>query len=132
MIESAPLMATVAFGRFTLLDPRGDLAGHVIIAPECILLQPGPEARVRDISYLALWSAVRVQAVTTELAALARIGSTVVNATTPDLHAILHAIAPSTAPMFVEAGECRRRFARRQLRAELERAASSRRHPHPR
>ena len=121
-------MASVAFGRFTLVDLRGESAAQVIIAPECILLQPGPAARVRDVSYLALWSAVRVEAVTNELAALARIGSTVVNATTPELHAILHAIAPATAPMFVGAGECRRGSARRRLKAELERAASRGQH----
>ena len=121
-------MAAVAYGRFTLLDLRGESAGQVIIAPECILLQPGPAARVRDVSYLALWSAVRVEAVTNELAALARIGSTVVNATTPELHAILHAIAPAAAPVFGGEGRCRRRFARAKLKAELARSAAPLRH----
>jgi len=117
-------MAAVAYGRFTLLDLRGDATGQVIIAPECILLQPAPAARVRDVSYLALWSARRVEAIAGELATLARVGSTVVDASTPEVHAILHAIAPATAPMFVGVGECRRRFARRRLKAELERSAS--------
>ena len=117
-------MSAVAFGRFTLLDLRGDPTGQVIIAPECILLQPAPQARVRDVSYLALWSAPRVEAIAGELAKLARIGSTAVDTSTPELHAILHAIAPATAPMFVGAGECGRRFARRRLKAELERAAA--------
>jgi hypothetical protein len=117
-------MSAVAFGRFTLLDLRGDPTGQVIIAPECILLQPGPQAGVRDVSYLALWSAHRIQAIAGELASLARLGATIVDTTTPELHAILHAIAPATAPMFVAAGECGRRFARRRLKAELERAAA--------
>ena len=116
-------MSAVAFGRFTLLGPRGDATGQVIIAPECILLHPGSQARVRDVSYLALWSASRVEAIASELARLARIGSTIVDASTPELRAILHAIAPATAPMFVGAGECGRRFARRRLKAELERTA---------
>jgi hypothetical protein len=116
-------MASVAFGRFTLLDVRGDATGRVIIAPECILLQPAPAARVRDVSYLALWSAGRVEAIANELATLTRVGSTIVDRSTPELHAILHAIAPATAPVFVGAGECRRRFARRRLKAELERSA---------
>jgi len=117
-------MSAVAFGRFTLLDLRGEPTGQVIIAPECILLQPGPLSRVRDVSYVALWSAHRVEAIAAELARLAGIGSTVVDASTPELHAILHAIAPATAPMFVGAGECRRQFARRRLTAELERTAA--------
>jgi hypothetical protein len=96
----------------------------VIIAPECILLQPAPATRVRDVSYLALWSARRVDAIVNELATLARIGATTVDASTPELHAILHAIAPATAPLFVGAGECGRRFTRRRLKAELARPAS--------
>src|SRR6059058_40950 len=87
-------MAAVAFGRFTLMDLRGTVVGAVIVAPECILLQRGPAARVRDVSYLALWTDTRIAAIATELAALARSGPTTVDARTPELHAILHAIAP--------------------------------------
>ena len=119
-------MAAVAFGRFTLIDPHGDSLGDVIIAPECILLQRMPAAAVRDVSYLALWSTDRVEAIAKELASLARIGSTVIGPTTPELHTILRAIAPATAPMFVGAGRCRRRFARHTLKGVLERTPAKR------
>jgi|SRR5581483_3949206 len=109
----------VAFGRFTLIDLRGDRMGEVIIAPECVLLQRGPAAPVRDVSYLALWSQSRVDAIARELTTLPP--STVVDASTPELHAILHAIAPATTPLFVGAGECRGGFTRRRLKAVLAR-----------
>src|SRR5207248_7070127 len=65
------LMAGVAFGRFTLIDLHGESLGEVIIAPEYILLQRGAAGPARDVSYLALWSAARLQAIENELAALA-------------------------------------------------------------
>ena len=128
MIESAAFMAAVAFGRFTLIDLRGALVGTVVVAPECIMLQPGPAARIRDVSYLALWTDTRIAAIATELATLADIGPTTVDARTPELHAILHAIAPAAAALFGGAGECRRRFARVKLKAELARAGARQRH----
>jgi hypothetical protein len=117
-------MAAVAFGRFTLIDLRGASVGTVIVAPEYILLQRGPAARVRDVSYLALWTDDRIAAVASELTALARTESAAVDARTPELHAILHAIAPGAVPVFAGAGHCRRRFARLKLKAELLRSAS--------
>ena len=128
MIESAAFMAAVAFGRFTLMDLRGTVVGAVIVAPECILLQRGPAARARDVSYLALWTDTRIAAIATELATLARLGPTTVDARTPELHAILHAIAPAATPMFGGAGRCRRRFARVKLKAELARDGARLRH----
>ena len=121
-------MAAVAFGRFALIDPHGDSVGDVIVAPECVLLQRGPSGRVRDVSYLALWSAARLQAVAAEIAALGRIGSTIVDATTPEIHAILHAIAPAASALFVASGRCSRRFARTSLKAALARPAPRRDH----
>jgi len=122
-------MAALAFGRFRLIDPGGESVGDVIIAPEHILLQRGPSARIRDVSYLALWSAARIDTIARELQALASVGATTVGMQTPELHAILHAIAPTAAPLFVGAGRCRRRFARATIKAELERSAA---HPLPR
>ena len=116
-------MAAVAFGRFTLIDPHGDSVGDVVIAPECVLLQRGPSGRVRDVSYLALWSATRMQSVADEIATLTRVGSIAVNSTTPEVYAILRAIAPVAAPLFVGAGRCSRRFARTSLKAALARPA---------
>ncbi len=114
-------MAGVAFGRFALVDPRGDSVGDVIIAPECILLQRGPSGRIRDVSYLVLWSAPRIQKISDEIAELARLGTTTVDAHAPEVHAILRAIAPTAAGVFQRAGRCRRRFARASLKTELSR-----------
>ena len=123
VLQSASFMS-VAFGRFTLIDLRGERMGEVVIAPECVLLQRGPAAPVRDVSYLALWSPTRVDAIARELAALPP--SAVVDAKTPELHAILHAIAPATTPVFVAAGECRGGFTRRRLKAVLARQVDRR------
>ena len=128
VIESAAFMAAVAFGRFTLIDLRGTVVGAVIVAPECILLQRGPAARARDVSYLALWTDTRIAAIATELATLARLGPTTVDARTPELHAILHAIAPAASALFVASGRCSRRFARTSLKAALARPAPRRDH----
>ena len=117
-------MAALAFGRFRLIDPGGESVGDVIIAPEHVLLQRGPSARIRDISYLALWSAARIETIAGELQRLASIGSTAVGAQTPEVHAILRAIAPTATPVFVAAGRCRRRFARAAITAELQRSAA--------
>lgn len=116
-------MSAVAFGRFTLLDLRGAAVGTVIVAPECILLQRGPAAPVRDVSYLALWTDDRIAAVAKELATIARRESAIVDSRTPELHAILHAIAPTALPVLAGAGRCGRRFARIKLKAELLREA---------
>jgi len=117
-------MAGVAFGRFTLIDLHGESLGEVIIAPEYILLQRGAAGPARDVSYLALWSAARLQAIENELAALALTGPAMVTGSAPEVRAILHAIAPAASPLFVSTGRCRRTFARRQLKVELERATA--------
>jgi hypothetical protein len=117
-------MAALAFGRFRLIDPGGESVGDVIIAAEHVLLQRGPSARIRDVSYLALWSASRIDAIGRELQALASVGSTTVGPQTPEVHGILHAIAPTATPLFVGGGRCRRRFARVTMKAELERSTA--------
>ena len=112
-------MATLAFGRFRLIDARGESLGDVIIAPEYVMLQRGTGAPIHDVSYLALWSADRIQRVGRELNALATSGPGAIAHHTPELQALLHAIAPSATAIFVGGGGCGRAFARRRLKAEL-------------
>lgn len=112
-------MGSVTFGQFSLIDLRGEESGAVIIAPEYILHQRASAAAVHDLSYLVVWSDPRRDAVTRELVTLADSGRTVVDGSTPELKQVLHAIAPTATPVFRRAGQCRRMFLRRQLKAAL-------------
>jgi hypothetical protein len=117
----------IPFGRFALVEPRGASFGHVILAPEFILLQRASHSTVRDVSYLAVWSRARIRAIAEELSALAAEASHVVVVHTPEVLSILRAIAPVSTPLFVGGGECRkmlRTLTRRQLAGELRAAAA--------
>ena len=50
------------FGRFALVEPRGMVFGHVIVAPEFVLIQRDAHAKIRDVSYVAVWSDARARA----------------------------------------------------------------------
>lgn len=113
-------MRMVSFGYFSLIDVHGAIVGDVIVAPEYILLQRGRRATIHDLSYLAVWSAPRVDAVAREIAGLESVGSTIVDASCPELRAILRAISPVATPVFMRTGQCRRPFARRWLKAALQ------------
>lgn len=112
-------MVHVSFGYFSLLDAHGAPTGDVIIAPEHVLFQRGRESAVHDLSYVAIWSAERREALSRELEMLSRSGGTVVDNRTPELRAILRAISPTATPVFMRAGQCSRTFARRRLKAAL-------------
>lgn len=112
-------MGSMPFGHFSLIDLHGEESGAVIIAPEFILHQRPSAAAVHDLSYLVVWSGTRREAVTRELTALAETGQTVVDSTTPELKQMLHAIAPTATAVLRKKGQCRRLFARRQLKAAL-------------
>lgn len=112
-------MRTVSFGAFSLIDAHGATVGDVIIAPEYILLQRGPEAGIHDLSYLAVWSADRVAIVTRELSSLRECGGRVVDASVPELRAILRAISPTATAVFLRGGRCSRTFVGRRLKAAL-------------
>jgi hypothetical protein len=112
-------MAHVSFGLFSLIDPHGSVFGDVIIAPEYILLQRGRDGAQHDLSYLAVWTEERVDAVVRELSALGESGGTVVDSRCPELRTMLRAISPTAIPVFLRAGQCTRRFARRRLSAAL-------------
>ena len=117
---------TIPYGRFALVESRGSIFGHVVVAPEYVLLQRGAHSSIRDMSYLAVWSAERARAVARELSALAGDGTGVVTPEAPETLAILRAIAPVSTPLFVGGGECHktlRALVRRQLDAELRAAA---------
>lgn len=112
----------IPFGRFVLIEPRGALGGCALIAPEHVLLQRSSQTSVRDVSYLAVWSAARSSAIARELVMLSGAGTSVVGAATPEVHAILHAIAPAASLLFVGGGKCLktvRALMRRHLDAEL-------------
>jgi hypothetical protein len=109
----------MVFGHFSLVDLRGEQFGAVIIAPGRILLQRAPDTAVHDLSYLVVWSAQRMSAISRELAQLGQVGRKVVDAGTPELMQVLRSIAPATTPLFRRAGRCRKLFAERQLKAEL-------------
>ena len=122
---------TIPYGRFTLIEPRGSVFGHVVVAPEYVLMQRGAQSSIRDVSYLAVWSEERSRAIARELSALANDGAGVVAASAPEVLTILRAIAPVSTPLFVGGGECHRTlraFTRRQLDAELR--ASARQEAH--
>ena len=112
-------MVRVWFGFFSLLDSRGAPIGDLIIAPEHVLMQRGRETAIHDLSYVAIWSASRCEAVARELDTLATSGSSVVDARTPEVRAILRAISPTATPVFLRTGQCSRTFARRRLKAAL-------------
>lgn len=116
-------MAAVPFGCFTLIDLHGDTVGAVVIAPEHVLLQRSASTEVHDLSYLAVWSAVRMSKIRRELTMLVREGRSAVDSGTPELAAILRAIDPTATALFGPAGECGRTFARRRLKAALKAAA---------
>jgi hypothetical protein len=112
----------VPFGRFALVEPRGSMFGHVMLAPEFILLQRASHTSIHDVSYLVVWSEKRVNAIVSELAALAGDGAGVVSAATPEVSGILRAIAPTSTPLFLNGGDCRhtlRAFTRRALETGL-------------
>lgn len=112
-------MRTVSFGYFSLIDAHAAIVGDVIIAPEYILLQRGREGGIHDLSYLAIWSADRIGAVSRELAALDAAGSGIVDGSSPELRAILRAISPAATPVFLRVGQCSRTFKRQRLKAAL-------------
>lgn len=118
---------TIPYGRFALVEPRGSLFGHVVVAPEYVLLQRAAHSSIRDVSYLAVWSTERARAIALELSALAHgSGSGAVSPGAPETLAILRAIAPVSTPLFVGGGACHkslRALMRRQLDAELRAAA---------
>lgn len=112
-------MRTIAFGCFSLNDAHGGIVGDVVIAPESILLKRGREAAIHDLSYLAVWSKERVDALAHELTALEIAGSTIVDSSYPEARAILRAISPASTPIFLRTGQCSRAFLRRRLKAAL-------------
>lgn len=112
-------MVRVSFGYFSLLDSHSAPIGDVIIAPDHVLLQRSPEAAIHDLSYVAIWSAARRDAIERELDILARTGGSVVDSRTPEVRTILRAISPTATPVFIRGGQCSRTFARRRLKAAL-------------
>ena len=117
---------TIPYGRFALIEPRGAIFGHVVLAPEYVLMQRAAHTSIRDVSYLAVWSETRSRAIARELAALAADSTGVVAAAMPEVLAILRAIAPVSTPLFLGGGECHRTLralTRRHLDAELRAAA---------
>ncbi len=113
---------TIPYGQFKLVEPRGATFGHVLVAPEPVLLQRGPHSSIRDVSYLVVWSTARIAAVARELAVLTGQGTGDIDARSPELHAILHAIAPAATPIFLSGGECQRSLrtlVRRRFDAQL-------------
>jgi hypothetical protein len=117
---------TIPYGRFALVEPRGSIFGHVVVAPEYVLMQRAAHTSIRDVSYLAVWSEARSRAIARELTTLTNEGTGVVAASTPEVLAILRAIAPVSTPLFVGGGECHRTLralTRRQLDAELRASA---------
>lgn len=118
---------TIPYGRFALVEPRGTVFGYVLIAPEYVLLQRAAHTSIRDVSYLVVWSSARIASVTRELATMITERTGVVDATTRELHAMLHAIAPATTPLFLSGGDCvrtLRALVRRQLDSQLRVAAT--------
>jgi hypothetical protein len=117
---------TIPYGRFALVEPRGSIFGHVVVAPEYVLMQRAAHTSIRDVSYLAVWSEARSHAIARELTVLATDGTGVVAASTPEVLAILRAIAPASTPLFIGGGDCHRTLralTRRHLDAELRRSA---------
>ena len=120
------MQRTIPYGRFALIEPRGAIFGHVVVAPEYVLMQRTAHTSIRDVSYLAVWSETRSCALARELTALAADGTGVVGASTPEVLAILRAIAPASTPLFVGGGDCHRTLralTRRHLDAELRASA---------
>jgi hypothetical protein len=113
-------MAALPFGRFSLLDLRGEDSGAVIIAPELILLRRAGSGAIHDLSYLVVWSELRTAALMRELQALAE--RQVVDGTTPELRQVLASIEPKATAVFRSGGQCSRIFRRRQLKAALQAA----------
>ena len=116
----------IPYGRFALIEPRGAIFGHVVVAPEYVLMQRAAHTSIRDVSYLPVWSETRSRALARELTALAADGTGVVSADTPEVLAILRALAPVATPLFIGGGECHRTLralTRRHLDAELRAAA---------
>ena len=120
------MQRTIPYGRFELIEPRGAIFGHVVVAPEYVLMQRAAHTSIRDVSYLAVWSETRSRALARELTALAADGTGVVSPDTPEVLAILHALAPVATPLFIGGGECHRTLralTRRHLDAALRAAA---------
>ena len=120
------MQRTIPYGRFALIEPRGAIFGHVVVAPEYVLMQRAAHTSIRDVSYLAVWSETRSRAIASELAALAADSTGVVAAAMPEVLAILRAIAPVSTPLFLGGGECHRTLralTRRHLDAALRAAA---------
>jgi hypothetical protein len=115
-------MAALPFGRFSLLDLRGEDSGAVIIAPELILLRRTGSGAIHDLSYLVVWSEPRTAALMRELQALFGSERHVVDASTPELRQVLASIEPKATAIFRSGGQCRRIFWRRQLKAALQAA----------
>ena len=111
-------MGAVSFGSFSMIDVHGSVVGAVVIAPEFVLLQRPRSSTIHDLSYLAVWSAQRIDAINRELSGLAA-SERIVDQRTPELAAILRAIDPTATALFCRIGECRRTFARRRLKAAL-------------
>jgi hypothetical protein len=118
-------MSVGPFGHFTLIDSHGGESGDVIIASEAILLQRGRRTDIHDLSYLVVWSGKRIAAMNRELDLLASRPEKIVDASTPELRHVLHAIAPTATAVFRRAGRCRRLFTRRALRAILQTPAGA-------
>ena len=87
---------TIPYGRFALIEPRGAIFGHVVVAPEYVLMQRAAHTSIRDVSYLAVWSETRSRAIASELAALAADSTGVVAAAMPEVLAILRAMAAAS------------------------------------
>ena len=120
------MQRTIPYGRFALIEPRGAIFGHVVVAPEYVLMQRAAHTSIRDVSYLAVWSETRSLALARELTALTADGTGVVSAGTPEVLAILRAIAPVSTPLFIGGGACHRTLralTRRHLDAELRASA---------
>lgn len=112
----------MTFGRFSVVDVRDAAIGELVIAPECILFQRSADTPVHDISYVAVWTRSRIDAIARELITLATVAPAVVGETSPELHAILRRIAPAGRAVMLGGGQCRRTWrtlVRRQLEAEL-------------
>lgn len=110
------------FGRFVLVEPDGSAVACAVVAPGHVFARRGPHAAVRDLSYAAVWTDERLTAVETELADLEAARLHTVSTAQPSLHAVLHALEPSTLASVAGIGRCRsavRGWIRRQLIREL-------------
>jgi hypothetical protein len=111
-------MGAVPFARITLIDAHGQLAGDVVIAPERILLQRAAGGEIHDVTYLAVWTGERRQAVVRELQALSEKGPATIDAKTPEIQTVLQRLAPAATGLLASAGH----LPRRQLKVALTRS----------